>query len=343
MMNRILGRGIIAGLLVLLLLFFLGVLFFPNVKKFRDQKFFYVRTGYTMADVDRELIKQRIIKRPSVYKLAKKIMFFTTDDDIHPGRYKINDNTSNFSIIHRIRNNKEDPVLFDLGEVRTPPQLVQMFYHNTESSKSELDRFFYGDDELQKLGVDSMSLLSTFFRDKFEAKWTDDYRHILEQMHRDYRKYWDQESRIRLRNKLGLSEKEIMVLCSIVQGEIRYDTEAGIVASVYLNRLQKGMKLQADPTVIYAIGDFSKRRVSYEDLRVNSPFNTYKYSGLPPGPIQTVRKEIVDSVLNAPNTEYIFFCADPDRLGYHSFAVTYDEHLKNAEKYQKYLDEKNIH
>ncbi len=340
-LNR--STQLLSGLGVLMLLVLMYILFFPNVKKFQDQKYFYVRTGYTLADVDRELIKQRIIKRPKLYRMSKVLMSFDSDDEVHPGRYRIGARTSNWSIISRIKNNREDKVEFDMSQVRTPVHFVELFYQNVESTQDELYRYFFSPQLYSRFDCDSMSLLAVFFHEKFEAKWSDDFRALLDSMHGDYQRFWADDTRTKLRQKMGLTAQEVMILTSIVQGEIRHDEEAKTVASVYLNRLRKGMKLQADPTVVYATGNFKTNRVRYRDTRVPSPFNTYIHKGLPPGPIQMVRQEIVDSVLRAHHTDYIFFCADPNNLGYHRFAETYAEHQKNAEDYQAYLDENNIH
>ncbi len=335
------GLKFLLFLLAIFVLVICTFLFYPNVKNFQDTKYFYVRTGWTLADMDRELLSQHIIKRPTLYRGAKKILGFK-EEDVHVGRYKIPKGCSSYSILHRISKQKEDPVKYEMKNLRTPPQIVAMFYQNTESAEWELKDFFYDKSRLAKMGCDSMSLLATFFRENFEAKWSDSYRDIANKMHQNYLTFWTENNRKSIIEKLGLSEREVMTLASIVQGEIRHDEEAGTVAQVYLNRLRKGMKLQADPTVVYAVGDFQKNRVKYSDLKVNSPFNTYKYAGLPPGPIFTVRREIVDSVLFSNGNGYIFFCADPDRLGYHRFTGDYNEHLKNAKDYQNYLDENNI-
>ncbi len=316
-------------------------LFYPNVKKFQDTKYFYVRNGYTLADVDRELITQHIIKRPSLYRGAKRIMGFG-EEDVHVGRYKIPKRCSNFSILNRIRRHKETPVKYEMSKLRPPPQIVNLFYQNTQSTERELQKYFYDPERLASMGCDSMSLLATFFREEFEELWSKDFRKIEAELHHKYKEYWSDEKRQAQLDRLDLTQREAMTLASIVQGEILHDQEAGTVAQVYLNRLHKGMKLQADPTVIYAMGDFEIRRVKKSYLRINSPFNTYRFAGLPPGPIFTVRREIVDSVLYSKPNDYIFFCADPDKLGYHRFTQSYERHLKNAADYQAYLDQKNI-
>ncbi len=334
-------RSLLIGIVVLVLIALAVVLFYPNVKPFADTKYFYVRHGYTMADVDRELVKQRIIKRRSLYNAAKKIMGFD-EEDVHPGRYEINRGTSNFSLIHRISNQNETPVFIDLDGVKTPVQFADVFYQNMQSREDDVFQYFFAAQTLEKWDCDSMSLLSAFFRENYYTEWSRDFRQVVNAMHDRYIKFWDPTRKSKLQ-KIGLSQKEMMVLSSIVQAEILHDEEAGEVAQVYLNRLRKGVKLQADPTVIYASGQFDTKRVSEDLLKVKSPFNTYQNKGLPPGPIRTVRQDIVDAILDSKPHDYIFFCADPKNIGYHKFAVTYEQHKINAAEYHAYLDEKGIH
>ncbi len=334
-------KGLLIGVLILILVALAVILFFPNTKPFEETKYFYVRNGYTMADVDRELVKQRIIKRRSLYNTAKSIMGFD-EDDIHPGRYLIKSSTSNYSIIHRISNQMETPVHIDLKPVKTPPQFVEIFYENMQSRPMEVQRYVFDRSNLDRWKCDSVSLLAAFFREDYFTEWSKDFRLVIDAMHERYLDFWDTKRKDKLA-KLGLSESEIMALAAIVQAEIIHDEEAGTVAQVYINRLHKGMKLQADPTVIYATGEFDTKRVTENDLKVNSPFNTYMYKGLPPAPIRTVRKEIVDDILDSKPNDYLFFCASPKKKGYHNFAVTWEEHKKNAEAYHAYLDEKGIH
>jgi UPF0755 protein len=157
----------------------------------------------------------------------------------------------------------------------------------------------------------------------------------------NYSSFWNSE-RKEIARKMGLRSAEVSVLASIVQQESNRKDEWPVIAGVYLNRLNKNMKLQADPTVKFAAGDETLRRIKGNHLKINSPYNTYQNFGLPPGPIAMARKESIDAVLNYQSHSYLYFCARPDRSGYHDFASTYTEHTRNASRYRKSLDARGI-
>jgi len=161
-------------------------------------------------------------------------------------------------------------------------------------------------------------------------------------MHHAYEKFWTAKRKAEA-EKLGLSPIQVSVLASIVYGETKKADEQARVAGVYWNRLQAKMPLQADPTVVFAWKDFSIKRVTSKYTALNSPYNTYKNVGLPPGPISIVPSDVIDRVLHLEHHQYIYFCAKEDFSGYHSFAVTYAEHMQNAANYQKALDQNKIH
>jgi UPF0755 protein len=171
--------------------------------------------------------------------------------------------------------------------------------------------------------------------------WTTNASQFVERMMIEQGKFWTEERRNKAKSK-NLTPIQVSILASIVQEESKKNDEKPIVASVYLNRLRKGMLLQADPTVKYGIGDFELRRILFVHLEHNSPFNTYRNKGLPPGPICFPSIISLDAVLNAPRTEYLFFCARPDFSGYHAFARTHAEHVQNARRYHEFLNQNRI-
>jgi UPF0755 protein len=178
--------------------------------------------------------------------------------------------------------------------------------------------------------------------DTYEFYWNTSAYNILQKIGKNYFTFWTDE-RKQLAKAKGLPVTKVATIASIVEEETNINEDKGNIASVYINRLQKGIPLQADPTVKFAIGDFTIRRVTGEHLMFNSPYNTYMYASLPPGPICTPSKKTVDAVLHAPDTKYLFFCAKEDFSGYSVFAATLAEHQKNAKAYQKALDAKGIH
>lgn len=194
---------------------------------------------------------------------------------------------------------------------------------------------------MKEYDLSPANALALFVDDSYQVYWNASPKNVIEKIGANYKKIWNKE-RLEKAEKLGLSPAEVITLASIVDEETNKPDEKPKVARLYLNRLKKGMKLQADPTVKFANGDFSLRRIRNEHLSVDSPYNTYKYEGLPPGPIRTVTVADIDAVLDAPVHEYIYMCAKDDFSGYHNFAVDYNTHMQNARKYQKALTRLNI-
>jgi UPF0755 protein len=195
---------------------------------------------------------------------------------------------------------------------------------------------------MQKWGFTAETSPALFVPNTYEVNWTTSFPDFLGKMHHAYEKFWTAKRKAEA-EKLGLSPIQVSVLASIVYGETKKADEQARVAGVYWNRLQAKMPLQADPTVVFAWKDFSIKRVTSKYTALNSPYNTYKNVGLPPGPISIVPSDVIDRVLHLEHHQYIYFCAKEDFSGYHSFAVTYAEHMQNAANYQKALDQNKIH
>lgn len=195
---------------------------------------------------------------------------------------------------------------------------------------------------LAEYGLNPEQAMALFLDDSYQVYWNASPKTIIEKMGANYKKVWNTE-RLEKAKKLGLTPAEVIALASIVDEETNKKDEKPMVARLYLNRLQKNMKLQADPTVKFALGDFSLRRIRNEHLKVESPYNTYKVTGLPPGPIRTVTVADIDAVLNAPVHDYIYMCAKDDLSGYHNFTSDYSTHLENARKYAAALNKRGIY
>jgi UPF0755 protein len=203
--------------------------------------------------------------------------------------------------------------------------------------KSILDSVF-----LDSLNLNKYSIASLFIPNTYEFYWNTSVENFIIKMVNEYSIFWN-KNRMRLAEEIGLSKVEVSILASIVEKEqnIKKD-ERKIIAGLYLNRIKKNMKLESDPTLVFALGDFSIKRVLNKDKKIKSKYNTYKYKGLPPGPICIPSINSIDAVLNAASHNYIFMCAKEDFSGYHNFANTYKQHLRNARKYQKALNKRNI-
>ena len=194
----------------------------------------------------------------------------------------------------------------------------------------------------QKLGFNKNNFISLFIPNSYRFYWNTTAEDFLNRMQQEYKNFWNDERKNKARN-MGLTQAQISTLASIVQAEqAEREEEWPVIAGLYYNRFKQGIKLQSDPTVIYAVGDFSIRRVLHKHLQYNSPYNTYYYQGLPPGPIRISSIKAIDAVLNHQKHNYIYMCAKPKSGGLHVFTTSYDEHLKNARNFQNHLDNLNI-
>jgi UPF0755 protein len=241
-----------------------------------------------------------------------------------------------------LQNGKETPINISFNHsLRTREQLAahlgeKLLIDSTEI-KSKLDDATY----LAKFDLTPETAVCLFIPNTYEVYWGMSVDQLFERMHTEYKQFWNEE-RLNKAKKIGLSPTEVATLASIIACETNNTSEHPTIASLYMNRIRKGMPLQACPTVIFAVGDFSMRRVLNKHLEIDSPYNTYKYKGLPPGPIRLARPDIMEAVLNAPKTEYLFMCANPDFSGTHIFSTTYAKHKSVAKQYQRELDRRKI-
>jgi UPF0755 protein len=257
------------------------------------------------------------------------------------GRYKIQTGESIFSIFKKVYNQRQEPVVLTFINVRFLPKLASLLSKKLEVDSAGFMFLMTNNKYLSQYNSDSLNSISIFIPNTYELYWNTSDSQIIAKMYNEYQKFWN-EDRMQKAKNLNLSPKEVSIMASIVQEETNYKEEMDLIAGVYLNRLQKGMLLQADPTARFAVGNFDIRRIGYSYLSIDSPYNTYKYKGLPPGPICMPNATTIDKVLDYKSHDYLFFCAKPDNTGQHAFAKTYKEHQKNAKAYHKYLDRRNI-
>jgi UPF0755 protein len=199
-------------------------------------------------------------------------------------------------------------------------------------------QFFTSNDSLLQLGADTNTLFTLVIPDTYLFNWNTQPSNLLQKLKDNEEKFWNKNNRLQLAQEQGLTPQQVYIIASIVEEETNKDDEKGKIASVYINRMNRGMPLGADPTVKYALRDFSIKRIYFKHLAVESPYNTYKYKGLPPGPICTPSQVTIDAVLHAPKTDYLFFVAKSDFSGYHHFSNNFAEHDKYAKIYQRALD-----
>jgi len=329
--------GITAALLLILV--FTGWKFFLASVHPPQKKYFYISTGESFSSVRQHLRDSAIIGQPLWFDWAAKAVGFK---NIRPGRYEIKPGTSIMSLVRMLKNGRQSPVNFVVTKIRTRETLAARIGKAFECDSLDVINFINSPDSLQSLGFDSTTIMAAVLPLTYEVNWNTTAGTVMRQFAAAYRNFWTDTRKEKART-LGLTPVEVVTLASIIDEETNAPADRAPIASVYLNRLAKGMPLQADPTVKYALREFGLRRIYLVHTRVASPYNTYVNKGLPPGPICTPTLQTVDAVLDAPKTSYFYFVASPRFDGSHDFSATYEEHQKKTKLYQQELNKRNIH
>lgn len=333
-----------AGKWILLLLFLAGLaaayfVFGPNTGSMAEGEYLYIRTGSSYEAVKKALKEGGFVRETASFDLLAKQAGYPSR--VHPGKYHIRKGMSNYSIVRLLRSGRQTPVKLVVNKVRTKEELIRLIARNLEADSQVLRQMFADTIYLSQFGLDTTTVLCAVMPDTYEFYWNTTADKAFRKIEKNFARFWNEDRKLRA-SKLGLRPDEVITLASIIEEESNKNDEKPNIASVYLNRLKAGMKLQADPTARWAYGDFSIQRITSVHTSLQSPYNTYYVNGLPPGPICTPSAKSIDAVLNAPKTDYLYFCAKEDFSGYHRFAATYEEHLKNARLYQQALDARNI-
>lgn len=307
----------------------------------KKSEIIYIPTGSTFEDVIRILGENNILKNQSTFELlATKKKY---KDNIKPGKYRILAKMSNNALVNLLRAGIQEPININFNGLHTVDEFVARVGRRIEADSNALQQAIRDNGYLSKYGFNQDNVQALFIPNTYEFYWNTSVDQFFERMAKEYKTFWNDERKNKAK-AIGYSQTEVMTLASIVQGEQCCDNEEKkIIAGLYINRLNDKMPLQSDPTVIYAIGDFSIQRVSTEQTRYDSPYNTYVNIGLPPGPIGFAQQSSVDAVLNYEKNDYIYMCAKEDLSGKHYFAKTYEQHLIYAKKYRDALNAKNIH
>lgn len=272
-----------------------------------------------------------------------KILSFLYDYSahIHPGAYKLNAQNTTWHIFHRLRQGMQTPVRLTVPSVRTTGRLAKTVSRQIMADSASIALLLNDSSYCARLGYNVYTLPTLFIPNTYEVYWTLTPEQFMERMQKEYKRFWNKE-RMEKAQRIGLTPTEVTTLASIVEEETALKTEKPIVAGLYINRLHRGMPLQADPTVKFALQDFTLRRILHKHLECESPYNTYKHIGLPPGPIRIPSIDGIESVLNYTPHKYLYMCAREDFSGYHNFAETMTQHLQNAARYQRELNKRNI-
>ena len=301
--------------------------------------YLYIKTGAEFTDVVESLKEEEILHSIDNFKWVAEKKKYTKK--VKPGRYKIDQNMSNSDIVNMLRLGKQDPVKLEFNSIRTVAQLAGAIGQQLEVDSIAFLALFNDRAYLESKGFTTENAISVFIPNTYSVNWNIDAKSLFERMCKEYDKFWN-SSRRSLAKTIDLSPTEVSTLASIVEQETAKNDEKPVVAGVYLNRLRKDMLLEADPTLIFAAGDFSIHRVLNVHKEINSPYNTYMYKGLPPGPICVPSPASIDAVLHYKKHNYLYFCAKETLDGYHNFAENYKEHLANAKRYQAALDRMKI-
>ncbi len=335
-LRKILGWLIIAGFLaaVAAIAAVYYIAFTPNVKTGKTT-YFYVYTGWTLEQTYQSLIENDLLKHPQTFLLTARLKRFSSP---RAGRYKLTPGMTNNALINKIRSGQQSPVRLTINLIRTKPQLASLVSRKLEADSAQLMKLLNDDAYLKKFGFNSQNVLAMFIPNTYEFFWNTSADRFMRRMYREYKKFWTPE-RLQKAKEIGLTPIEVSILASIVQAEqMRHPDEWPRIAGLYMNRLKRGIPLQSDPTLIYAWGDFSIKRVYNYHKEIESPYNTYKYKGLPPGPILTPDPRAIDAVLNYEHNKYLYMVAKDDLSGYHVFTTNLRDHLYYARKYQQALN-----
>ena len=316
------------------------IVYTPNVETKGDRAYIRIPEGASFEQVMDSIDKKNVIIDKLSFRFMAKLMDYPKL--IKAGHYELKNGYTNRQLISDLRAGRQSPVKLTFTNIRVKNDLTKKLSEDLVATQSELDSLLSDKDYVQKLGFDTTTVLTMFIPNTYELYWNTKADDLIKRMKKEYDTFWT-DSRLEKAKALDLTKTEVSTLASIVQAEqAQHPDERPRIAGVYLNRLERGIPLQADPTVVYAVGDFTIRRVLNVHLQTDSPYNTYKNKGLPPGPINLPSISSIDAVLNPEFHDYIYFCAKEDFSGYHSFARTQSEHLQNARRYQNALNQRNI-
>lgn len=326
-------------LFVTLSFYFYQIFFAKNVLVNKQDKILIIPPDTDYEKLVPYLQKEEYISDLMSFRFVSKVLKY--NQKIKAGRYLVKANDNNLNFVRMLRAGNQYPVKVTFNNVRLKRDLAGKITRNLLLDSAEFLQKINQPDFVANYGFDTTSIVSMFLPNTYQMYWTTSVEELFEKMSKEHQKFWNKK-RLDKAQEIGLEPLKISVLASIVEAETKKKDEAARVAGVYINRLRTGELLRADPTVIFAIGDFSIKRLLFKHLEFDSPYNTYKYAGLPPGLICLPSIHSLDAVLNYEKHDFIFFCAKEDFSGYHNFAVSYNEHLQNAKRYQAALDILNI-
>lgn len=327
--------GAVAALIAAVLIFTLPLV----MTNARTEAVIKIPRGASRQDVHDTITKY--LGKSYADKVLRIASLRNTDLPGRHGAYLAEKDMSPLRFERRVSQGAQHPLTLTVNGFRTLPTLTERVARRLDFPADSLAAALCKQSLLEPYDLTPGQALALFIDDSYEVYWSVSPEQLISKIGANYNKVWNKERREKAA-KLGLTPAQVMILCSIVDEESNKLDEKGKIGRLYINRLKTGMPLQADPTVRYALNDFTIRRVKGQHLQVESPYNTYRITGLPPGPIRTTSVATIDAVLNSTPSSHLYMCAKEDFSGYHNFASNYSEHLENARRYQKALDARGI-
>ena len=341
--SGIVKKFIIALVLIIVIaLGITGVIYYlnyfgPNVTD--KQEYLYIHTGATYADVYDTIKEKHMVKDTATFNWAAQNMKYTTR--VKPGKYRLKPGMSNRALINKLASGTQEPVTLAFHTMRLKQQFAAYLSKKIEPDSTAILNLLDSSAYVKQYGFSTDDVYTMFLPNTHQLYWNTSPEKFFKKMYAAYQEFWTPERKQKAA-AIDLSPVQVSILASIVDAEALHDDEMPTIAGLYLNRLKKGMKLESDPTVIFALNDFTIHRVLNKDLTVQSPYNTYVHNGLPPGPVMMPSINALNSVLDYKKTDYLYMCAKADFSGYHAFATNVADHLVNAHAFQKALSERHI-
>ena len=315
------------------------IFFVPNILVDQQGRYFPIYDGTTFKELQDRLEDERIVGNLMAFSFVARIKGF--DTEIKPGMYYLEEGMNNVAAVNMLRAGRQIPVKLTFNSARRIEDLAGKLTAAVQIDSADMAPLLASPEVSASYGFDTLNFISMFIPNTYEVYWTISAEGILDRMKTEYDRFWN-EKRKKLADSIGLTPQEVSTLASIVESETNMNDEKARLAGVYVNRIKRGIPLQADPTLVFALGK-DVRRVINKDKQIDSPYNTYKYRGLPPGPIKMPSIPGIDAVLNHEDHQYLYFCAKDDFSGYHVFSKTLSEHNIYAARFQRALNQRGIY
>lgn len=316
-------------------------IFYPNIDlKGKETAIIYIPSQSSIDDVYAILEKEGYIENRASFRWVVEKKNY--QNLVKAGRYTLTDGMSNQTLVNMLRSGDQTPVKLTLTNCRTKADIAGKAAAYLEADSVSIIALLNDEAFANKYGFTKETISTLFILNTYEFYWNTDAEGFIAKMAKEYKQFWNEDRKAKARD-LNLTQSEVSILASIVQAEQTvHADERPMVAGLYINRLKKGMRLDSDPTLVFASGDFSINRVLDKHKKIDSPYNTYRHKGLPPGPINVPEISSIDAVLNYKEHNYIFMCAKDDFSGYHYFSSSFGQHQNYANRYQRELNKRRI-